>query len=89
MLSNEKPIPRVHASPLVGLLRPPCLDVILCDMMMPLMSGDRFFRALFASFLTQETTDFLETVDHPVVSKPLDSQELRGLMAQFSLSQRD
>lgn len=68
-------------------------DMILCDIMMPIMSGDRFFSALqdakprlaervvfmTGGVLTQDTEDFLGTVDRPVLSKPLNTQQVRNL----------
>jgi len=66
-------------------------DLILCDVMMPTMSGDQFYRSLKASHptlaervtfitggaLTSETEKFLESVDRPVLLKPLDLVQLR------------
>jgi len=68
-------------------------DVILCDIMMPLMSGDQFYAELKATqpdlaskvtfmtggVLTPSTEKFLVTVDRPVLTKPLDVEELRTI----------
>ncbi len=68
-------------------------DVILCDIMMPLMSGDQFYAELKATqpdlaskvtfmtggVLTPSTEEFLVSVDRPVLTKPLNVEELRAI----------
>lgn len=67
-------------------------DVIVCDLMMPGTSGVDVYRALCSSRLaermifvsggafTRPASEFLATVDVPLVHKPVDPTELRELI---------
>jgi signal transduction histidine kinase/CheY-like chemotaxis protein len=69
-------------------------DVILCDLMMPTMSGIDFFDAtarldpeqqrrivfLTGGAFTEHAEAFLEAVDNPVLDKPLEIAKLRAVV---------
>ncbi len=71
-------------------------DIILCDIMMPSMSGDKFYSELKATqptleshvvfmtggVLTPNTEEFLASVDRPVLRKPLNLDELRSIVTR-------
>ena len=70
-------------------------DVVLCDMMMPDMTGAQLFEAISVSnpalarrfvFLTggaftPETQAFLESITNPVVGKPIEVEQLLTIIA--------
>ena len=72
-------------------------DVILCDLMMPGMSGrevlsalqhahpEHAHRVVFISggATTREAQQFLDTLDRPLVRKPFNMPALRQLIARF------
>jgi CheY-like chemotaxis protein len=69
-------------------------DAILCDLMMPVMSGIEFHQALSRQFpdqvnalmfltggaFTKETAAFLESVPNTQLEKPFDANKLRALV---------
>ena len=69
-----------------------CFDAILCDVMMPVMTGIEFHRALSerhpdqvgalifltGGAFTKETAAFLDSVANPCVDKPFDATKLRA-----------
>jgi PAS domain S-box-containing protein len=69
-------------------------DVILCDVMMPEMTGMEFFERLRAQMpvlagkvifisggvFSPEARDFLQKQDRPTVQKPFEARALRGLI---------
>ncbi|HET6437628.1 MAG TPA: ATP-binding protein [Anaeromyxobacter sp.] len=71
------------------------LDVLLCDLMMPEVSGIELFRELEARFpelarrvvfitggaFTPEASAFLRAAGNPVLEKPFDLRRLRALVA--------
>jgi PAS domain S-box-containing protein len=71
-------------------------DVVLCDLMMPALSGSDFYETLRAErpdlarrvvFMTggaisPRAEEFLATVSQPVVSKPFEIDELRRLITE-------
>jgi two-component system NtrC family sensor kinase len=73
-------------------------DAILCDMMMPDVSGMAFHAALAerspelvgrvafmtGAVFTEEQQRFLDTVPNPRVEKPFDVAEVRALVAALS-----
>lgn len=73
-------------------------DVILSDVMMPVMSGVDFHRALSdvapdqyarVIFMTGDATHahnrrYLDTVPNPLVEKPFDIQRLRALVREIA-----
>jgi len=73
----------------------PDLDLILCDLMMPEVSGVELYRELEARFpalarrvvfitggaFTPEVRAFLRAVTNPVLEKPFDLHRLRALVA--------
>jgi CheY-like chemotaxis protein len=73
-------------------------DVILCDVMMPQMTGIELYETLRARFpgqaervvfltggaFTSGTAQFLEVNTRPVVHKPFDARKLRAVVNQFA-----
>jgi PAS domain S-box-containing protein len=73
----------------------PDLDVVLCDLMMPEVSGVELFREMETRFpavarrmvfitggaFSPEVRAFLRTVGNPVLEKPFDLQRLRAVVA--------
>jgi signal transduction histidine kinase len=73
----------------------PLFDVILCDLMMPEMTGMDFYAALAAhsqtlarrvvfmtgGAFTPTAREFLDRVDNPHIDKPVDIKRLRQLIA--------
>lgn len=69
-------------------------DVIVCDLLMPELSGMDFHRELARAYpdqaerivfftggaFTEQAREFLERVDNPRLEKPLDAHELRALI---------
>jgi two-component system, cell cycle sensor histidine kinase and response regulator CckA len=88
---------RDAAAALALLQQDPRFDVILCDLMMPKMSGIEFYEALLHSrpalaerviFLTggattPEAADFLATVSNPRVQKPFEVADVRALVQHY------
>tara|TARA_R110002096_G_scaffold42143_3_gene113564 strand:- start:44273 stop:45946 length:1674 start_codon:yes stop_codon:yes gene_type:complete len=100
MLAKQDVCTEDDAKRALALCKAEDFDVILCDIMMPSMSGDQFYRELIASqptladrvtfmtggVLTRDTEKFLVETDRPVLQKPLDVEELRAIAsAQTSL----
>jgi CheY-like chemotaxis protein len=76
-------------------------DVVLCDLMMPEMSGMDFYRALSRShpdrahalvFISGGSSpkilEFLESVDNPRFDKPFDADRLRACVAALAAKAR-
>ncbi len=71
-------------------------DLVLCDLVMPEMSGIELYRAvgerygtlrdrmvfMTAGAFTPEARDFLSNVRNPVLHKPFDTKTLRWILAQ-------
>ena len=82
---------------LAHLQREPAVDVILCDLMMPVMTGVEFYEELLrvqpalasrvifltGGAFTSGTRAFLERVKNPQLSKPLDIAALRKLVNEL------
>jgi CheY-like chemotaxis protein len=78
----------------------PAADLILCDLLMPEMSGIELYRTVSREFPTlashfafltggaptEETQEFLRTVDRPTLSKPLDPSSLRAAVRDLLLA---
>ena len=74
-----------------------CFDVILCDLMMPQMTGMDLFDVLARELprqaervvfltggaFTQRAREFLATVDNPRLDKPFDARGLRSLIDEL------
>jgi PAS domain S-box-containing protein len=81
---------------LVRLAQPPALDVILCDLMMPGMTGMELHAALLArdpaaaarmvfvtgGVLHEASRAFIARVSNPVLEKPFPTDLLRGVVAE-------
>jgi CheY-like chemotaxis protein len=75
---------------------PDAWDVVLCDLMMPVMNGRQMYERLLESspaeaarivFMTggattPETSAFLAALPNVLLTKPFDLDELRALIAQ-------
>jgi len=69
-------------------------DLVLCDIMMPSMSGDQFYDAIKETLpalanrvvfmtggvLTPSTEEFLAAVERPVLSKPINLEKLHAIV---------
>jgi len=86
----------VRSSPVQALeeLRSADYDVILCDLMMPEMTGRQLFEALAeqrpgmearivfmtGGAFTSDAASFLDELDNPVLDKPMDHVALRRVI---------
>ena len=87
LTSAEEALDRIRAGE--------CFDAIVCDLMMPEMTGMDLHAALTASgspavrsmvfitggAFTQRARDFLASVDNPYLEKPFEFEALRGTIA--------
>ncbi len=78
----------------------PAIDLILCDLMMPAMSGIELYRTLFemncdyahriifmtGGVFTQQEQKFLNSLEHPWLAKPIDVGELKSYVMQWASS---
>jgi CheY-like chemotaxis protein len=93
---NDVVVETQAAEVLARLSRGERFDVILCDLMMPVMTGMDLYAELLRSnpsavgrivfmtggAFTPRARAFLETVSNPCLEKPLDMSKLRGLIAR-------
>lgn len=78
-------------------LREETVDIVFCDMMMPLKTGMDFYTAVADEFpdlcpaiifmtggvFTSETRAFIDSITNSVIQKPFDIYEIRLLVKQF------
>ncbi len=94
--SHDVEVVESGAAALERLAQPPPIDVILCDLMMPGMTGMELHAALLAQqpglaarmvFVTggalhETSRAFLASVPNPVLEKPFPTDLLRGVVAE-------
>ncbi|MEL7369931.1 MAG: ATP-binding protein, partial [Myxococcota bacterium] len=92
-----------NAHDALQLLQQESFDFVLCDVMMPQMSGIEFYRSLerFDTKLAQKiifmtggaftdsATSFLDEIANPCLNKPFNMDELNAAIAQLSDDQAD
>ena len=103
VLSHHDVVLAADGSEAVACLQSQSFDAILCDLILPTMSGMEVYRHackhtpdnaqrfifLTGGSLDRKTDDFLAEVKNPVLEKPFDTKRMRELVDQVIGRHRD